>query len=87
MRQVTRLDPASAHQTQVLTTHDDWAATEVAQRTFDRWRIENFFRYMRPISPRRPRLVRKAPTTSPERAQPGQGEGKSGDPESQGPAG
>ena len=48
MRQVTRLDPASAHQTQVLTTHDDWAATEVAQRTFDRWRIENFFRYMRP---------------------------------------
>jgi hypothetical protein len=48
MRQVTRLDPLSAHQTQVLTTHDDWAATEVAQRTFDRWRIENFFRYMRP---------------------------------------
>lgn len=48
MRQVTRLDPTSGHQTQVLTTHDDWAATEVAQRTFDRWRIENFFRYMRP---------------------------------------
>jgi len=48
MRQVTRLGPVSAHQTQVLTTHSDWAATEVAQRTFDRWRIENFFRYMRP---------------------------------------
>ncbi len=48
MRQVTRRDPASAHQTQVLTTHDDWALTEVAQRCFDRWRIENFFRYMRP---------------------------------------
>jgi hypothetical protein len=32
----------------VLTTHSDWAANEVAQRTFDRWRIENFFRYMRP---------------------------------------
>src|ERR1019366_5526158 len=48
MRQVTRLDPLSAHQTQVLTTHDDWAVSEVAQRTFDRWRIENFFRYMPP---------------------------------------
>jgi len=48
MRQVTRLDPLSGHQTQVLTTHDDWAVSEVAQRTFDRWRIENFFRYMRP---------------------------------------
>ena len=48
MRQVTRLDPASGHQTQALTTHDDWATTEVAQRTFNRWRIENFFRYMRP---------------------------------------
>ena len=48
MRQVTRLDPTSGHQTQVLTTHDDWAVTDVAQRTFDRWRIENFFRYMRP---------------------------------------
>jgi len=35
MRQVTRLGPVSAHQTQVLTTHSDWAATEVAQRTFD----------------------------------------------------
>lgn len=48
MRQVTRLDLASGHQTQVLTTHDDWKLTEVAQRCFDRWRIENFFRYMRP---------------------------------------
>ena len=48
MRQVTRLDPDSGHQTQVLTTHRDWALTDVAQRTFDRWRIENFFRYMRP---------------------------------------
>ncbi len=48
MRQVTRLDPASGHQTQVLTTHDDWKLTDVAQRCFDRWRIENFFRYMRP---------------------------------------
>ncbi|MGH9069461.1 MAG: putative transposase, partial [Acidimicrobiales bacterium] len=48
MRQVTRADPGSGHQTQVLTTHDDWSITEVAQRCFDRWRIENFFRYMRP---------------------------------------
>lgn len=48
MRQVTRRDPDSGHQTQVLTTHEDWAIAEVAQRCFDRWRIENFFRYMRP---------------------------------------
>lgn len=48
MRQVTRLDPVSGHQTQVVTTHDDWPVTDVAQRTFDRWRIENFFRYLRP---------------------------------------
>lgn len=48
MRQVTRRDPVSGHQTQVITSHDDWKLTDVAQRTFDRWRIENFFRYMRP---------------------------------------
>lgn len=48
LRQVTRLDPTSGHQTHVVTTHDDWAVTDVAQRCFDRWRIENFFRYMRP---------------------------------------
>jgi len=49
-----------------VTTHDDWAATEVAQRTFDRWRIENFFRYMRPISPSTPSTrTKKPPTTSP----------------------
>ncbi len=48
MRQVTRRDPESGHQTQVLTTQVDWALTDVAQRCFDRWRIENFFRYMRP---------------------------------------
>ncbi|MDA8061232.1 MAG: hypothetical protein M0T80_02170 [Actinomycetota bacterium] len=44
---VTRLDPASGHQTQVLTTHTDWATSEVTQRSFDRWRIENFLRYGR----------------------------------------
>lgn len=48
MRQVTRRDPLSGHQTQVITSHRDWKLTDVAQRTFDRWRIENFFRYMRP---------------------------------------
>jgi hypothetical protein len=46
-RQVTRLDPASGHQTQVLTTRTDLAIGEVATAMFARWREENFFRYMR----------------------------------------
>lgn len=47
LRQVTRLDPKSGHQTQVLTSRADLSAPEVAQAMFSRWRIENFFRYMR----------------------------------------
>ena len=46
-RQVTRLDPNSGHQTQVVTTRADLAAAEVAYWCFCRWRQENFFRYMR----------------------------------------
>ncbi|MGH9100267.1 MAG: putative transposase, partial [Acidimicrobiales bacterium] len=46
-RQVTRLDHASGHQTQVLTTRTDLSAAEVAYAMFSRWRQENFFRYMR----------------------------------------
>jgi transposase len=46
-RQVTRLDPATGHQTQVITTRQDLSAPEVAYWCFCRWRQENFFRYMR----------------------------------------
>ena len=45
-RQVTRLDPVTAHQTQVLTTLYGHDPTDVAHKTFSRWRQENFFRYM-----------------------------------------
>jgi hypothetical protein len=43
--QVTRLK--DGHQTQILTTLEDLPAVEVAVRMFDRWRQENFFKYMR----------------------------------------
>ncbi len=46
MRQVTRLK--DGHQTQILTTlEEDVPAIDVAVRMFDRWRQENFFKYMR----------------------------------------
>lgn len=47
-RQVTRLDPASGHQTQILTTRTDLGAPTVATTMFSRWREENLFRFMRP---------------------------------------
>ncbi|MDQ6838520.1 MAG: helix-turn-helix domain-containing protein [Actinomycetota bacterium] len=47
-RQVTRLDPASGHQTQVIITRTDLAAPRVAATMFSRWREENLFRFMRP---------------------------------------
>ncbi len=46
-RQITRLDPAAGHQTQVLTTRDDPDPASVAYAMFHRWSQENFFRYMR----------------------------------------
>jgi prepilin-type processing-associated H-X9-DG protein len=46
-RQITRLDPASGHQTQVLTTRTDADPAPIAHAMFSRWRQENFFRYMR----------------------------------------
>ena len=46
-RQVTRLDPDTSHQTQILTTRTDLSAAEVAFAMFSRWRQENFFRYLR----------------------------------------
>ena len=46
LRQVTRLCD-NGHQTQVITSRIDLRDIEVAHRMFDRWRQENFFKYMR----------------------------------------
>lgn len=46
MRQVTRPSDDGSHQTQILTTRTDLAAVEVAWRMFERWRQENFFKYL-----------------------------------------
>ena len=46
-RQITRLDEASGHQTQVITTRTDPDPAPVAHAMFNRWSQENFFRYMR----------------------------------------
>jgi hypothetical protein len=45
LRQVTRLCD-DGHQTQVITSRFDMRAVEVAYRMFERWRQENFFKYM-----------------------------------------
>jgi transposase len=45
MRQVTRRK--GDHQTHIVTTRTDLAVTDVAWRMFNRWRQENFFKYMR----------------------------------------
>ncbi|MPZ96471.1 MAG: helix-turn-helix domain-containing protein [Propionibacteriales bacterium] len=46
-RQITRLDPATGHQTQILTTRTDPDPAPIAHQMFNRWSQENFFRYMR----------------------------------------
>ena len=46
LRQVTRL-AEDGHQTPIFTTRRDLAAVEVAYRMFERWRQENFFKYLR----------------------------------------
>jgi hypothetical protein len=46
LRQVTRLCD-NGHQTVVITNRFDLRDIEVAYRMFDRWRQENFFKYMR----------------------------------------
>jgi len=46
LRQVTRLR-ADGRQTSILTSRRDLSAIEVAYRMFERWRQENFFKYMR----------------------------------------
>jgi transposase len=45
LRQVTRLRERG-HQTAVLTSRRDLPALEVAYRMFERWRQENFFKYL-----------------------------------------
>ena len=47
MRQVSRLKDEGGHQTHVLTTRRDLRPEEVLWRMFNRWRQENFFKYMR----------------------------------------
>ncbi len=46
LRQVTRLR-TNGRQTPILTSRRDLSAIEVAYRMFERWRQENFFKYMR----------------------------------------
>src|ERR1700682_5418221 len=46
LRQVTRLCD-DGHQTQIITSRRDLRHIEVAYRIFERWRQENFFKYMR----------------------------------------
>jgi transposase len=46
LRQVTLLTE-SGHQTQIITSRRDLSAIEVAYRMFERWRQENFFKYLR----------------------------------------
>ncbi len=46
LRQVTRLSD-NGHQTQVITSRWELEDVEVAYRMFERWRQENFFKYMR----------------------------------------
>jgi len=46
LRQITRLCEGG-HQTQIITSRWDLRDIEVAYRMFDRWRQENYFKYMR----------------------------------------
>jgi transposase len=46
LRQVTRLSE-TGHQTPIITSRRDLPALEVAYRMFERWRQENFFKYLR----------------------------------------
>ncbi len=47
LRQVTRLSEDRSHQTPIVTSRRDLSAIEVAHRMFERWRQENFFKYLR----------------------------------------
>ena len=45
LRQVSRLT-RSAHQTHIVTSRQDLSAVTIAYRMFERWRQENYFKYM-----------------------------------------
>jgi len=47
LRQVTLLSEDGQHQTPILTSRTDLSLVEVAFRMFERWRQENFFKYLR----------------------------------------
>jgi DNA-binding CsgD family transcriptional regulator len=47
LRQVLRLCDDGKHQTPIITSRRDLSAVEVAYRMFERWRQENFFKYLR----------------------------------------
>src|SRR3989449_4530752 len=57
LRQVTRLMD-NGHQTPILTSRRDLPAAQVAYRMFDRWRQENFFKYLREEYPLDPLVER-----------------------------
>ena len=46
LRQVTRLSDDGKHQTHIVTSRWELPAIEVAYRMFERWRQENFFKYL-----------------------------------------
>ena len=45
LRQITRLNP-TGHQTHIVTSRQDLSPVTIAYRMFERWRQENFFKYM-----------------------------------------
>ncbi len=47
LRQVTWLSEDETHQTPIVTSRRDLTPAEVAYRMFERWRQENFFKYLR----------------------------------------
>ena len=46
LREVVRLSEDGLHQTSIVTNRTDLSVVEVAYRMFERWRQENFFKYM-----------------------------------------
>lgn len=47
LREVVRLSEDGKHQTSIVTNRKDLTPVEIAYRMFERWRQENFFKYMR----------------------------------------
>ncbi len=45
LRQVSRLNP-TGHQTHIITSRQDLSAVTISYRMFERWRQENYFKYM-----------------------------------------